>query len=234
MRPRRHREARSSLFSTSAPKPRPGENLGEFALRVLRTAIRTGQLTSGEHLREADVAKWLGISRTPVREAFHGIISDGLLATGPWNGAVVAELDQNQLVELYAVREVLEGAAAALAAKHASSAEIEHILEISETERSTNDPAKLVLINSELHHAIYAAAHNRYLLQSLGTVTDALGLLRHSTFVLPGSIEQAREEHLRIINAIRSRNEKRAEEAARKHVSNSLALRLKLMRTANK
>ena len=48
--------------------------------------------------------------------------------------------------------------------------------------------------------------------------------------MLPGSVEQAREEHLEIINSIRSRNEKRAEQAARKHVSNSLALRLKLMR----
>jgi DNA-binding GntR family transcriptional regulator len=212
-------------------EPQPGEALGEFALRVMRTAIRSGQLMPGEHLREADIAKWLRISRTPVREAFHSIIADGLLVAGPWNGVMVADLDQNQLVELYAVREVLEGAAAELAAKHASNAEIEHMFEIAESELGAkDDAARLVLINSELHHAIYAAAHNRYLLQSLSTVTDALGLLRHSTFVLPGSVEQAREEHLEIINSIRSRNEKRAEQAARKHVSNSLALRLKLMR----
>ena len=128
------------------------------------------------------------MSRTPVREAFHSIISDGLLVAGPWNGVMVADLDQNQLVELYAVREVLEGAAAELAAKHASNAEIEHMFEIAESELGAkDDAARLVLINSELHHAIYAAAHNRYLLQSLSTVTDALGLLRHSTFVLPGA-----------------------------------------------
>lgn len=185
----------------------------------------------GEHLREADVADWLNISRTPVREAFHSIEADGLLVAGPWNGVMVADLDQNQLVELYAVREMLEGGAAALAATHASSAEVEHIFEIAASELAAkSDPAKLVVINSELHHAIYAAAHNRYLLQSLSTVTNALGLVRHSTFVLHGSIEQAREEHLDIINSIRARNAKRAEEAARKHVHNSLALRLKLGR----
>jgi DNA-binding GntR family transcriptional regulator len=233
MRARRHKEAKSSLLSLPTPSSRPGEGLGEYALRALRAAIRTGKLKPGEHLRESDIATWLGISRTPVRQAFHSIIADGLLATGPWNGAVVAELDQNQLVELYAVREVLEGAAAALAAKHASDAEIEHMEGIAASEREAkNDPSKLVLINSELHQAIYGAAHNRYLMQSLRTVTDALGLLRHSTFVLPGSVEQASQEHLQIINAIRARNPKRAEELGRKHVSNALALRLRLARTS--
>ena len=77
----------------------------------MRAAIRSGQMSPGEHIREADVAGWLGISRTPVREAFHSIIADGLMVTGPWNGAMVASLDLNQLVELYAVREALEGAA---------------------------------------------------------------------------------------------------------------------------
>jgi DNA-binding GntR family transcriptional regulator len=218
----------------AAPKPKRGEGLGEFARRVMREAIRSGELMPGEHLREADVAKWLGISRTPVREAFHGIIADGLLVTGPWNGAMVADLDQNQLVELYAVREVLEGAAAGLAARHASPAEIEHIFAIAANEAAAkDDPARLVVINAELHHSIYAAAHNRYLLQSLSAVTDALGLLRHSTFVLPGSVEQARQEHLEIITAIRKGNGERAEKAARKHVSNSLALRLKLAQYAS-
>ena len=133
---------------------------------------------------------------------------------------------------LYAVRETFEGAAARLAAKHASGAEIENMFEIAKSElRAKDDPTKLVLINSELHHAIYSAAHNRYLLQSLRTVTDALGLLRHSTFVLPDSIELARNEHLEILNAIRDRDEKRAEHLARKHINNALALRLRLMRT---
>ncbi len=235
MRTRRHKIPRSSLLSLSPPEVRAGEALGDYALRSLRDAIRTGRLRPGEHLRESDLSKWLRISRTPVRQAFHSLIADGLLTSGPWNGAMVAELDQNQLVELYAVREVLEGAAAALAAKHASDAEIEHIQEIVASEREArSEPSKLVLINSELHEAIYSAAHNRYLMQSLRTVTDALGLLRHSTFVLPGSVEQANREHIQIVDAIRARSASRAEECARKHVSNALALRLKLTREAHR
>lgn len=213
----------------AAPPQKPGESLGEYAHRVLREAIRTGHLQPGMHLRETEVSRWLDISRTPVREALHRIIAEGLLVAGPWNGVMVAELDRQQLVELYAVREALEGTAAALAAQHASKAEVQLMFSIAAREtEAENDPARLVLINGELHRAINEAAHNRYLLQSINLIVDALGLLRHSTFVLPGSAAQARREHLDLIRAIRAGNVARAEQIARRHVRNSLELRLRL------
>jgi DNA-binding GntR family transcriptional regulator len=105
------------------------------------------------------------------------------------------------------------------------------LAEIAEAEAAAkDDPNKLVIINSELHQTIYAAAHNRYLLQALNTVVDTLGLLRHSTFVLPGSIELAHREHLKIIAAIRKHKPHDAEELAREHIRHALAMRLKLPR----
>ena len=231
---KRRRTARSERGShliglRQSPHQRRGESLGDFAYRTMREAIRSGKFRSGEHLREADVAKWLNISRTPVREAFHRIVSEGLLTNGPWNGVMVADLDAQQLVQLYAVRAALEGTAAALAAQHATKAEVQRLFQIATCEaRAKNDPAKLVIINSELHQTLYAAAHNRYLLQSITTVVDALGLLRHSTFVLPGSIELAHREHLQIIRAIRDRKSAEAERLAREHVHHALAMRLEL------
>jgi DNA-binding GntR family transcriptional regulator len=74
--------------------------LGDFAYRALRDAIHAGRIAPGPHIRELDVARWLKICRTPVREAFHHIISEGLLTTGPWNGVVVAEMTPKQLVDL--------------------------------------------------------------------------------------------------------------------------------------
>jgi DNA-binding GntR family transcriptional regulator len=210
-----------------------GESLGEFAYRIMRDALRSGIFRPGEHLREADVAQWLDISRTPVREAFHRLIAEGLLANGPWNGVMVADLDAQELVQLYAVREALEGTAAALAAQHATDAEVKRLFEIAASEaRAKNDPHQLVIINSELHQTIYGAAHNRYLLQSVNTVVDALGLLRHSTFVLPGSIEMAHREHLQIIRAIRDRKPLEAEQLAREHIRHALAMRLELPRAS--
>ena len=197
----------------------------------MREALRAGAFRSGEHLREADVAQRLKISRTPVREAFHRLIAEGLLANGPWNGVMVAQLNPQELIQLYAVREVLEGTAAALAAKNATTAEVKRLLNIASAEaRSRNNSDKLVIINSELHQTIYAAAHNRYLLQSLNTVVDALGLLRHSTFASPGSIESAHRQHSQIINAIRDRKPSDAEHFAREHIRHVLAMRLELPR----
>jgi DNA-binding GntR family transcriptional regulator len=225
------RRAPPALRSAARQHPlqEAGESLGDFAYRIMREAIRSGKFRPGEHLREADVAKWLNISRTPVREAFHRIISEGLLTNGPWNGVMIAELSAEQLVQLYAVREVLEGAAAALAAKHASRAEVQLLFKIAATEASEKDnPDKLVTINGELHRTLYHAAHNRYLLQSLNSVVDALGLLRHSTFVLPGSIELAHREHMQIVRAIRDRKSAEAERLAREHVRHALSMRLQL------
>jgi DNA-binding GntR family transcriptional regulator len=229
--PARHHDAGREALSPPAAVQRDGESLGDFAYRVLRDCIRAGRFTPGQHLREADVAQWLNISRTPVREAFHRIISEGLLTNGPWNGVMVADLDASQLVQLYAVREALEGTAAALAAEHATEAEIRHLLRIAaKEEREKDHPDRLVSINGELHQTLYRAAHNRYLLQSVNTIVDALGLLRHSTFVLPGSIELAHREHRQIIGAIRDRKPREAEQWAREHVRHALSMRLELQR----
>jgi DNA-binding GntR family transcriptional regulator len=217
------------LFKTESPVQGARESLGAFAYRALRDAIRAGQIPPGPHIRELEVAQWLKISRTPVREAFHRIISEGLLSIGPWNGVMVAELEPKQLVDLYAVRETLEGTAASLAAQNATAAEVRALFGFATTEaKEKDDPSKLVVINAKLHQVIYRAAHNQYLLQSLTTIVDTLGLLRHSTFVLPGSIELARREHLQLIRAIRDGQAKRAELLAHRHVRHALSMRLRL------
>jgi DNA-binding GntR family transcriptional regulator len=221
----------TSWLSIPPPEQKPGEALGVYAYRVLRHGLRLGLLKPREHLRETEVADWLQISRTPVREAMHRIASEGLLVPGPWNGMVVAEFTTHQLVQLYAVREVLEGSAAQLAARHASPAEVDLMRTIARSEvEVADDPNKLVQLNAELHNTICNAAHNPFLLQSLNVIVDALGLVRHSTFVLPGSVEQAHRDHLAIIEAISGGDPEKAETAARAHVRKSLSLRLQLQR----
>lgn len=213
------------------PPPREGErSRGDYAYAAIRATLRAGGLHPGQHLREADFAAWLGLSRTPVREAIRRLVAEGLLAKGPWNGVVIAELDAQQVTELYAVRESLEGTAAALAAMQASAAERERLKEIVAAEaKALADPQRLVEINDQLHDALFRAAHNRYLLQSLTTVLDTLGLLKQTTFVLPGSAIAAHRQHVAIVAAIRARDAERAEQEARNHVRDSLKLRLRLM-----
>jgi len=205
-------------------------SLGEFVLERLKDAIRRGRYPPGRRIREAEVAGWLGVSRTPVREAFRRLQSDGLLKLTPWRGAEVAELDRAQVAELYATRRTLEGTAAALAAKHASEAEIAVFFDLLDRDAAAGPSAKRrARINRQFHQALYRAAHNRYLMQALNALSDSLALLKSTTYEVPGRPEQARLEHQRIADAIRRRDPDAAERATRVHIDSAEIARLKLL-----
>ena len=193
-------------------------------------SIRSGHYRPGDRIRETEVAKALGVSRTPVREALRRLESDGLLSFESWRGVVVSRLDRQQVSELYAMREVLEGAAARMAARHIDDAGIELLkLLLEKSQESPDDPARLAKLNRELHQTIYSAAHNRYLLQTLGQLENALALLRGTTYAVAGRPDTAAAEHRAIVEAICSRDAEAAELAARKHIGAAQRARLRLM-----
>ncbi|MAF96027.1 MAG: GntR family transcriptional regulator [Rhodospirillaceae bacterium] len=207
-----------------------GTSLGEFVLGRLRDAIRDRRYQPGQRIREAEVAQWLGVSRTPVREAFRRLQADGLLVLTPWRGAQVAELGRQQVVELYAMRQALEGTAAGLAAEHASAAEVDLLFDLIEQDQAAQgEPNRLAEINRRFHEAVYGAAHNRYLLEALNALDDSLALLKSTTYEVPGRAEAARQEHIGIAEAIRRRDSETAEQAARAHISTAEKARLKLL-----
>ncbi|MCP4768746.1 MAG: GntR family transcriptional regulator [Gammaproteobacteria bacterium] len=197
--------------------------------QVLKS-IRSGHYRPGDRIRETEVAKALGVSRTPVREALRRLESDGLLSFESWRGVVVSRLDRQQVSELYAMREVLEGAAARMAARHIDDAGIELLrLLLEKAQESPDDPARLAKLNHELHQTIYSAAHNRYLLQTLGQLENALALLRGTTYGVAGRADTAAAEHQAIVEAICGRDAEAAELAARKHIGAAQRARLRLM-----
>src|ERR1700754_4660764 len=145
----------------------------DFVYDSLRDAIWEGRFAHGERIREEEIAGVLGVSRTPVREALQRLQQRGLLVVGPGRGLVVAQLTKQQVFELYAMREILEGSAARFAARHANEAEIEILYRIQrELAESSGDALALINLNRRFHQAIYEAAHNQYLLQTLDTLND--------------------------------------------------------------
>src|SRR5262245_9135311 len=101
-----------------------GLSLSETVFRSLRQALRAGIYQPGDRLREEEVAKRLKVSRTPVREALSRLVSKGLVEPAGGRGLIVRRLSTAEVLELYAMREILEGAAARLAAQHASLPEL--------------------------------------------------------------------------------------------------------------
>jgi DNA-binding GntR family transcriptional regulator len=191
----------------------------EFVYESLRDAISDGRIGAGERVREEEVARNLGVSRTPVREALQRLQQRGLLVFGAGRGLVVAQLSQQQVIELYAMRQILEGSAARFAAMHATPAEIAVLYQLQEELKAAEGDALLhTNLNRQFHQAIYEAAHNRYLLQALDSLLDSFALLRSTTFRLPHRPRDSHEERRRIIAAIEQRDPDLAEKEARAHI----------------
>jgi DNA-binding GntR family transcriptional regulator len=143
---------------------------------------------------------------------------------------VIAELDHQAVMELYQMREVLEGTAAGLAARHASEAEIAVLRDIMASDPGEDgDPQRLATHNRQFHGALYRAAHNRYLLKTLNVLRDAMALLGMTTLSLTGRSDTAREEHAAIVHAIEARDVEGAEAAARAHIRSAQRARIRIM-----
>lgn len=224
--------SRSPSPPTDSFPTSPETNLSraEQAYARLRDAIRAGQLLPGTRLREVDVASWLGISRTPVREALAKLVGEGLAINEAPRGLVVAQLDQAAVSELYVMREHLEGIAAALAAQQASTMEIALLAEIAERDRRDGvDAAALARNNRLFHDTLYRAAHNRFLLKTLASLHESMALLGQTTLALPGRSTHALKEHEEIVTALRARDAARAEQAARSHIRAAYQSRLQIL-----
>lgn len=205
-----------------------GRGLGQKAYQALVEAIEDGSLTPSSRIVEVELAARLDMSRTPIREAVQRLEAEGLLVHEPRKGLTVARLTQEKVVELYRMREVLEGAAAAFAAQHASNAEIEVLQQLCRHEHEViADPVMGARHNRQFHQNIFRSAHNSYLLRNLSTLTSSLALLGNYTRHIEGRAEQAAEEHANIVAAIASRNVALAEEVARAHIRAAQEARLK-------
>jgi DNA-binding GntR family transcriptional regulator len=207
-----------------------GIPLSEAVFRSLCQALRIGLYRPGDRLREEDVAQRLKVSRTPVREALGRLMAKGFVEPAGGRGLIVRSLDTAEVLELYAMREILEGAAARLAAQHASPPEIDALLDLEEAfEAQIHDPGEMARLNRAFHETIFRAARNRYLDSALQELQDGIALLGATTFTVSGRPATAAEEHRALIAAIGARDPDRAERLARSHIQEALRSRLKLM-----
>lgn len=204
------------------------------AYTLVLEAIDTGMFQPGDRLVESDLADRFGVSRTPIREALQRLETQSLL-TRDGRSLIVASLDHNQLSELYVVRSELEGLAARLAAKHATTEEVRLLREMVEADKLiVDDPQVLARTNRRFHHQIHLASHNRFLVTQLDLVHRSMALIASTSLAADGRGIAAVREHESIVSAIEARNEDAACEALRHHISVAFTTRLKLVADAVK
>lgn len=134
------------------------EPLSEVAVRYLRDAILEGRLRAGARIRQEAVARELGTSRIPVREALRQLENEGLVHLVPRSGARVARLDFAESAEVYRIREELEPLALAQSAPLLSAEQLAQLQELMQKIEGSDDPGVWLILDRLFHLASYAAA----------------------------------------------------------------------------
>ncbi|HEY7177239.1 MAG TPA: GntR family transcriptional regulator [Micromonosporaceae bacterium] len=204
----------------------------EGAADALREAILDGVLAPGTWLREVEIAKELNVSRTPVRDAFRVLAAEGLVTLNANQGAVVASTTSDDILELYAIREVLEGLAARLAARRSPQQCLERFSVLLPRMRKAGADGvinDLVALNYEFHKVIREAAGNRYLDRSLAQIQNASRRFPDPTLRLPHRIEESIDEHAALADAISQGDGPKAEKLAVEHMRRLAELRIRML-----
>lgn len=221
---------------------RRGPRLVDEVVATLREGIVTGQLAPGTQLVQVELAEQLGVSRTPLREAFRVLESDGLVRTSNNNRTVeVVSITTDDIREMYELREVLDGLASRLAAARGLSPKEEKegkkLLQALDKSRVQYDPIQRTRTHTDFHQFIARMSGNsRFdafmdlirtssaaLHQPFVAEPQAAGLARGDEEV---TFEQVMTEsdmqHKEILEAIVARDPQLAEDAARRHIQRTL------------
>ena len=199
----------------------------ETAYDQLFTAIQNGELSPGSRLLETELASRFGVSRTPIREAIRRLEEQGLVQHLPRVGAVVRSFGQQEIVQLYEMRIVLEQTAAEMAAKHATDAEISTLSALNHEMTNCENPRRIAQNNRQFHMCIVDAARNQFLRHSYMGLSHALILLGKTTLESSERLSLVTRQHEDIIRAIQNADAQAAKVAMRAHMAASLGHRLK-------
>ncbi|MDI6893647.1 MAG: GntR family transcriptional regulator [Bacillota bacterium] len=198
--------------------------LRDRAYQVLREAIISGQLAPGERLVEAKLAQEMGISRNPVREALRRLEHEGLARRHPRGGMAVAGVDLRDVAEVYAVRSVLEGLAARLAAGRLRAEHRERMaasIREGEEARRGGDLDLLVRTSTVFHNTIMEVAGNTRLASLMQVLDHHISRFRRLSLQAEGSPAEVLEEHRHILEVLERGDGAAAEALMREHLEHS-------------
>jgi DNA-binding GntR family transcriptional regulator len=191
------------------------------ATELIRRAIVDGRLEPGRRLKEEELARELGISRTPVREALLVLQTEGLIESAPNRGATVRAHEPSDLDDLYQLRALLEGFAARLAAARIRESEVGELRASCErfvALRAEDDVVKLVRENVRFHDVILAAARSKRLAQMVRSVIQLPLVYRSYVWYSPEQKLISEHYHRQLTVALAAGDAERAELVMKEHV----------------
>lgn len=212
---------------TSAPRTEKIErrSVAEQVYEILKRDLRSGRLAQGEDLVEARLAKQLGVSRAPIREAVQRLSQDGLIQSTVGRSWKVRTLTASDIRNLYRVRADLECLAIQQTCENdpgAASLALERCIEVMREAAARNDPHGLAEAELDFHVELMRASGNPYLIDLYGIVTEHVRLSFASLNLAYSNLGDVAEEHVPLIELIRRGAVHEAQAVMRKHIFNSL------------
>jgi len=203
--------------------------------QALREAILSNVLPAGERLAEPQLAALFKRSRTPIREAILRLEWERLAERSVRRGFVVGGVSREEVLEIYAVREVIDGLAARLAAEGCLPSDLEHLVWLNRRLRKAGEQHdyKLMLeLNIEFHEAIARASRNGLLLQFMRQIHDSIRRFPDTTFSYRGRGAEAAREHDALLDALARRDPDAAEQIARQHMARARQVRIAMIQSS--
>ena len=190
-----------------------------LAYSYIRNCIRSGKLVGGDRVIPEDIAAEISVSRMPVREAIRQLDSEGLLTIRPNRGAIVTELTPEEVLELFEMRARLEGLAARKAIEHLDDdLEDNLVLQLRRLGRASNSVDAFIRQHEEFHRLICASGGRSWLVGETRRLRAAGEPYLRLYFTHHAGAGRTLEEHDRVLQALLSRDQARADEAMQGHI----------------
>lgn len=201
-----------------------GHSLRVKIYNRLKNAILNGVYKPGESLIEMRLAKELGVSRTPIREAIRQLELEGLVSSIPNKGVVVEGVSAQDIEDIYTIRKMIEGLAAKWAAEKISDErlkELKDVLDLMEFFTEKGNVEKLSELDSRFHDIIFEASKSRPLESVLTNFHNFIQRARLVSVKASGRAIHSLEEHQEIYKALEAHDPETAEQVMIKHVESA-------------
>ncbi len=190
----------------------------------LREDILSGKYKEGDELKEVAIGEELGVSRTPVREAFRQLELEGLIQIIPNKGAYVTGITEKDVKDIYMIRSLLEGLCARWACEHITKEQMEEMEEniyLSKFHAQKGHLEQLAELDNRFHEILYEACNSKLLEHQLRDFHEYVLRVRKKTLSNVNRGPKSNEEHEKLMEAIKAGDADKAEKLANMHMINA-------------
>ena len=190
----------------------------------LREDILSGKYKEHEELKEVAIGEELGVSRTPVREAFRQLELEGLIQIVPNRGAYVTGITAKDVKDIYMIRSLLEGLCARLATEKITKEQLEEMEEniyLADFHASKGHMDQMAELDNRFHDILYEACDSKMLEHTLRDYHQYVLRVRQKTLSTNTRGRASNDEHRQIMEAIKEKDADRAEQLANGHILNA-------------